>query len=92
MQNGWQFGPRRVFRAGAKRFRLGAVPGGNNNYRARADGHTVKADLPPDVAQRGEGAHMGGHRVMARYGVSWEGKGTAHMLGQKETLHTEGHG
>ena len=92
MQENWEFDPRKVFRTDEKLFRIGEVSGGNNNFRIWVDEHTAKADLPPEVAQRGGGAHVGGARVMACFGVSWHGKGTVHVMGQKETLNTESYG
>ena len=88
-QGDWEVGPRRAFRAGEKVFRIGAMGGGGDSDRAWVDDDLVKAGLSPDAAQRGDGAQMGGRRVLVCFGPGWYGKGTAHCAGQKDTLRAE---
>ena len=76
MKDSWALGPRKIFWADEKVFRIGEAPRGNQNFRIWVDEWAPKQDVPSGAIQRGEGAWQGGARLMVALGARWRGVGT----------------
>ena len=70
----------KIFFTDEKLFRLGACPGGNQNFVVYVHKETKKYDLPNELVLREDGQWQGGVSVMVCLGLSYRGKGALHFV------------
>ena len=68
-----------IFFTGEKLFRLGACPGGSQNFVIYVHKETKKYDLPNELVLREDGPWQGGVSVMVCLWLSYRGKGALHF-------------
>ena len=68
-----QFNPRHIFWTDEKIFRLGDLKGGSHNFRVLISNKITKAQCKTVDINRGDGAFMGGSRVMVCLGACYYG-------------------